>query len=180
MDLANLSTKRQWIADLARRKPGEVLFSLHHVIDLEWMQEAYALTRKDGATGIDGVTAEQYEANLEANLSDLLERIKSGRYRRCGEPTSRKRMARNGRSAFRPSKTRWRSGRSRWFWKLFMNRTFGPARTAFGRNGRRTRRYARCTARPPGTGSIGCWTLTYASTSIPFPTISSAPSSTSE
>ena len=80
MDLANLSTKRQWIADLARRKPGEVLFSLHHVIDVEWMQEAYALTRKDGATGIDGVTADQYEANLEANLSDLLERIKSGRY----------------------------------------------------------------------------------------------------
>src|SRR5437868_3370829 len=81
MDLANLSTKRQWIADLARRKPGEVLFSLHYVIDLEWMHEAYALTRKDGATGIDGVTAEQYEANLEANLIDLLERIKSGSYR---------------------------------------------------------------------------------------------------
>jgi group II intron reverse transcriptase/maturase len=58
-----------------------VLFSLHHVIDLEWMHEAYALTRKDGATGIDGVTAEQYEANLEANLSDLLERIKSGSYK---------------------------------------------------------------------------------------------------
>src|SRR6516164_8587946 len=32
------------------------------------------------AQGIDGVTADQYEANLEANLSDLLERIKSGRY----------------------------------------------------------------------------------------------------
>ncbi len=80
MNLANLSTKRQWIADLARKKPGEVLFSLHHVIDLEWMQEAYALTRKDGATGVDGVTADQYEANLEANLVDLLERIKSGRY----------------------------------------------------------------------------------------------------
>jgi hypothetical protein len=31
----NLSTKRQWIAELARRKPGTVLFSLHHVIDLE-------------------------------------------------------------------------------------------------------------------------------------------------
>ena len=30
---------------------------------------------------IDGVTAEDYEANLEANLLDLLERIKSGRYR---------------------------------------------------------------------------------------------------
>src|SRR5215468_5420143 len=58
-------------------RPGE---EETDVIDLEWMQEAYALTRKDGATGIDGVTAEQYEANLEANLSDLLERIKSGRY----------------------------------------------------------------------------------------------------
>jgi RNA-directed DNA polymerase len=80
MDPANLSTKRQWIAELARTKPGAVLFSLHHVIDLEWMQEAYRLTRKDGATGIDGVTAADYEANLKANLEDLLERIKSGRY----------------------------------------------------------------------------------------------------
>jgi len=81
MDPANLSTKRQWIAELARRKPGEVLFSLHHVIDQEWMLEAYELTRKDGATGIDGVTAAEYEAKLEVNLMDLLERIKSGRYK---------------------------------------------------------------------------------------------------
>jgi RNA-directed DNA polymerase len=81
MDPTNLSTKRQWIAELARRKRGEVLFSLHHVIDLEWMQKAYELTRKDGATGTDGVIAAEYEANLEANLMDLLERIKSGRYR---------------------------------------------------------------------------------------------------
>ena len=44
------------------------------------MLEAYDLTRKDGAAGIDGVTATDYEANLEANLLDLLERIKSGRY----------------------------------------------------------------------------------------------------
>ncbi|WP_442115035.1 group II intron reverse transcriptase/maturase [Rhizobium johnstonii] len=57
------------------------LCSLHHVIDLEWMKEAYRLTRKDGATGIDGVTATDYEVNLEARLLDLLGRIKSGRYR---------------------------------------------------------------------------------------------------
>jgi len=81
MSSANLSTKRRWIAELARRKPGEVLTSLHHVIDLEWMRKAYKLTRKDGATGIDGVTADAYEANLEANLMDLLDRIKSGRYK---------------------------------------------------------------------------------------------------
>ena len=81
MNPANLLTKRHWIVELARKKPGEVLFSLHHVIDFEWMREAYWLTRKDGATGIDGVTAVEYEANLEANLRDLLERIKSGRYK---------------------------------------------------------------------------------------------------
>lgn len=81
MDPTNVSTKRQWIAELARTKPGTVLFSLHHVIDLEWMREAYALTRKDGASGIDGVTAAEYEANLGASLTDLLGRIKSGRYK---------------------------------------------------------------------------------------------------
>ena len=56
------------------------LSTLHHVLDLEWMKEAYRLTRKDGAPGIDGVIAAEYAQNLEANLMDLLERIKSGRY----------------------------------------------------------------------------------------------------
>jgi hypothetical protein len=60
---------------------GAALYSLHHGIDLEWMTEAYRLTRKDGAPGIDGVTAADHEANLEGNLLDLLDRIKSGRYR---------------------------------------------------------------------------------------------------
>ena len=52
------------------------------------MTEAYRLTRKDGAPGIDGVTAADYEVNLEANLLDLLDlldRITSGRY---GAPPS--------------------------------------------------------------------------------------------
>jgi group II intron reverse transcriptase/maturase len=81
MNPTNLSTKRQRIAELARTKPGTALFLLHHVIDLEWMREAYELTRKDGATGIDGVTAAVYEAKLESNLLGLLARIKSGRYK---------------------------------------------------------------------------------------------------
>jgi RNA-directed DNA polymerase len=57
------------------------LYSLSHVIDLEWMLEAYRLTRKGGAPGIDGVIAAEYEANLEANLLDLLGRIRSGSYK---------------------------------------------------------------------------------------------------
>ena len=76
-----LSTKRRWIAELARTHRDRVFASLHHVLDLEWMLEAYRATRKDGAAGIDGVTASDYAEHLEANLSDLLARIKSGRYR---------------------------------------------------------------------------------------------------
>ena len=75
-----MSTKRERIAELARRNPAMVLTSLNHYLDEEWLRYAYELTRKDGAVGIDGQTAAQYEENLEENLCSLLERIKSGRY----------------------------------------------------------------------------------------------------
>ena len=54
--------------------------TLAHHIDLELLREAYRLTRKDGATGVDGQTAQEYEENLEENLKTLLERLKSGTY----------------------------------------------------------------------------------------------------
>jgi group II intron reverse transcriptase/maturase len=54
---------------------------LAHHIDVVWLHEAYRRTRKDGAVGVDGVTAAQYEADLDANLASLLERFKTGRYR---------------------------------------------------------------------------------------------------
>ena len=76
----NTYTKQQWIAEQARVHPERVFTSVHHFIDGEWMREAYRRTRKDGAVGIDGVTAADYEKDLEANLDDLLGRMKSGRY----------------------------------------------------------------------------------------------------
>jgi retron-type reverse transcriptase len=42
---------------------------------------AWELTRKDGAVGIDGVEAEEYERNLRENLQSLAGRLKSGLYR---------------------------------------------------------------------------------------------------
>jgi hypothetical protein len=76
----NVSTKQRQIAALARQHPERVFIALNHYLDYEWLQRAYELTRKDGAVGIDGVTAQSYERNLRANLEDLLERMKSGRY----------------------------------------------------------------------------------------------------
>ena len=76
-----ISTRQRKIAELARREPKLALTTLAHHIDAVWMREAYRRTRKDAAAGVDGVTAAQYEVELEANLSGLLERFKSGRYR---------------------------------------------------------------------------------------------------
>lgn len=58
-----------------------VFTSLNQYLDLEWLKEAYARTRKNGAAGVDGQIAEQYAENLDANLTSLLERMKSGSYK---------------------------------------------------------------------------------------------------
>lgn len=55
--------------------------SLAYLMDLDWLKDAYRCTRKDGAAGVDGVTAEEYEQDLEGNLQDLLDRVKSGTYK---------------------------------------------------------------------------------------------------
>jgi len=76
-----VSTKQRRIAELARQMPDKALTSLSHHIDPDWMREAHRRTRKDGATGIDGQSAEDFAGNLDENLADLLSRAKSGRYR---------------------------------------------------------------------------------------------------
>jgi RNA-directed DNA polymerase len=76
-----VSTRLERIAKLAKDKPGVALTTLAHHIDLEWLREAYRRTRKDGATGVDGQSAEQYAERLDENLASLLDRAKSGTYR---------------------------------------------------------------------------------------------------
>jgi len=76
----SVSTKLNRIAELARKIPGVELRTLAHHIDMDMLLAAYARTRKDGAAGIDEVTAEEYERNLKANLTGLLDRFKSGTY----------------------------------------------------------------------------------------------------
>jgi group II intron reverse transcriptase/maturase len=76
-----VSTKIERIAKLAREMPNRPLTTLAHHIDADWLREAYRRTRKDGARGIDGQSAEQYVQGLEENLQSLLDRAKSGMYR---------------------------------------------------------------------------------------------------
>jgi len=58
-----------------------LLTTLAHHIDVNWLREAHRRTRKDGALGIDGQSAQEYAEHLEENLQSLLDRAKSGMYR---------------------------------------------------------------------------------------------------
>jgi RNA-directed DNA polymerase len=75
-----VSTKLQRIATLASEDPERALTTLAHHIDVPFLREAYRRTRKDGAVGVDGQTAQFYAEDLEANLASLLHRFKSGTY----------------------------------------------------------------------------------------------------
>jgi len=96
----DISPRLRRIAELARRRPQQALTTLAHHIDLDWLLEAYRRTRKDGAAGVDGQTAEAYAEDLEENLRSLLERAKSGTYR--APPVRRVHIPKAGGSKTRP------------------------------------------------------------------------------
>src|ERR1700691_2418400 len=77
---STVSTRLERIAKLAREAPDVALTTLAHHIDVAWLQEAFRRTRKDGATGVDRQTADEYANQLEENLRSLLERARSGSY----------------------------------------------------------------------------------------------------
>jgi RNA-directed DNA polymerase len=77
---STVSTKQQRIAELAKQAPAMGFTSLNHYLDVAWVYAAYLHTRKDGAVGVDGQTAKDYEVNLPDNLQALVDRAKSGTY----------------------------------------------------------------------------------------------------
>jgi len=77
----NMYTKQQRIAKAAEKYSGQGLTNVAQYIDVQWMYCAYEWTRKDGAAGVDGVTAAEYEVGLWERLENLVELLKSGNYR---------------------------------------------------------------------------------------------------
>jgi group II intron reverse transcriptase/maturase len=70
------------ISEKARREPELVFTSLyHHICDVDNLRACYDELDAHKATGVDGVTKEQYGANLEANLRDLSARLERMGYR---------------------------------------------------------------------------------------------------
>src|SRR5205085_4719696 len=70
----------QGIADEARKDPNHRFGDLFRQLNQQSLRESFYLLRKDAACGVDGVTFEQYEENLDANLDKLVERLKNKGY----------------------------------------------------------------------------------------------------
>ena len=70
-----VETKLQRIAEKARSDSGCRFTSLFHLMNVEMLRECFRQLRKDAAAGIDKVTKEEYEKNLEENLTVLVEKL---------------------------------------------------------------------------------------------------------
>ena len=76
-----MSTGLQKVAERAKREPAGRFHSLAHLIDEELLAGVYRRLRGDAAVGVDGITKEQYGQDLQSNLRDLHERLRTKRYR---------------------------------------------------------------------------------------------------
>jgi len=74
-----VSTK---LAELvARARKEDRLTNVVQFVDEELLHLAFRSLRKQAAPGVDGQSYEDYAANLDQNLKDLYQRLKTGRYR---------------------------------------------------------------------------------------------------
>ena len=76
-----MSTFLQGIAKKAREQPKPRFGNLYELLNEAYLREGWCDIRKDAAYGVDHVSAEAYEQHLEANIHDLVERLKGKRYR---------------------------------------------------------------------------------------------------
>src|SRR5215831_7868013 len=69
------------IRQVARERKKERFTSLLHHISPELLGEAFGELKRNAAPGVDGLTCEAYEADLERKLGDLHSRVQRGAYR---------------------------------------------------------------------------------------------------
>ncbi|GFO55009.1 hypothetical protein GMSM_20160 [Geomonas sp. Red276] len=69
------------VREAAKKDSKQRFTNLMHHITIDLLRESYHALKRKAAPGLDGVTWEEYGEELEERLPDLLERIRSGRYR---------------------------------------------------------------------------------------------------
>lgn len=81
MSPPTVSTKLAQIAKQSEQNPTMVFTTLAHLMDEDFLTEAFHQLRKDAAAGIDEVTAVEYAVNLGKHIKDLHQRLAQGKYR---------------------------------------------------------------------------------------------------
>jgi RNA-directed DNA polymerase len=76
-----MPTSLQGIAQKAARQKGYRFRNLYGMLDEDFLKQCWCDIRKDAASGVDQVSAQEYEQHLDANIHDLVERLKQKRYR---------------------------------------------------------------------------------------------------
>jgi RNA-directed DNA polymerase len=69
------------IRKVAKEKKKEKFTALFHHINTELLEEAFFELEKNAAPGVDRLTWEDYEANLDRNIENLHDRVQRGAYR---------------------------------------------------------------------------------------------------
>ena len=75
MSLETVSTKLARIAKQSEQNPAMVFTTLAHLMDEDFLTEAFHQLRKDAAAGIDEMTVTEYAVNLGERITDLHRRL---------------------------------------------------------------------------------------------------------
>lgn len=81
------STGLQRVRKAARRDKAARFTALLHHVNIDLLRESFHALKKHAAPGIDGMTWQQYEVELESRLRDLHARVHHGTYR--AQPSKR-------------------------------------------------------------------------------------------
>ena len=80
-DGTTVLTRLDRISQRAEADPKEVFNNLFSLLNYELLWYAFRRLKRGKTPGVDNVTVEDYEEELEANLRDLLDRLHRGAYR---------------------------------------------------------------------------------------------------
>src|SRR6202043_1524677 len=69
------------IRQAARQRKKERFTALFHHLTIDLLRLSFLALKQDAAPGVDGVTWQDYEADLERKLADLHARVHRGAYR---------------------------------------------------------------------------------------------------
>ncbi|MFM8533013.1 MAG: group II intron reverse transcriptase/maturase [Acidimicrobiia bacterium] len=97
---ASVSQGLDRVRDAARQRKKERFTALLHHVTVDLMRDAFLALKRRAAPGVDGVTWQDYEADLEDNLQALHARVHRGTYRAL--PVRRKFIPKPGTDKQRP------------------------------------------------------------------------------